>query len=264
MHYFLENQPNESARQADQVRRQPEITNALEDLINPLSLKEVLEVGCGAGHLLSSLKFRPPKPHTIGIDISDRLIAQAISHATIDELHVADGSSLPLQNDSVGAAFAVYVLECAENPLAIVRDMYRVIRPGGILILVDGDYDMSFEFPSNPTVKTCEQAVIEIYDHLGVRRRFGRHLQGIIRQIGLPYQVITVSKTLGHHAEDELHRHVQSRLALFAHFMHTYQPIDWQKRLNEYNTALSAMTSNADYLLVMACPVFYARKPGIL
>jgi ubiquinone/menaquinone biosynthesis C-methylase UbiE len=53
------------------------------------------------------------------------------------DLVVGDIAGLPLEDDSVDAAFANVVLHHAEEPAAMLREMSRVTRPGGTVAIVD-------------------------------------------------------------------------------------------------------------------------------
>lgn len=87
------------------------------------------DVGCGSGELWLALhgRFRT----CIGVDAVryDGLPAGV-------EFHAADlDAGLPLADASVDAAAAVEVIEHLENPRAFVRELARVVRPGGWIVV---------------------------------------------------------------------------------------------------------------------------------
>jgi ubiquinone/menaquinone biosynthesis C-methylase UbiE len=53
------------------------------------------------------------------------------------ELMVGEMTSLPLESASVDAAFANMVLHHAEDPEAMLREMARVVKPGGTVVIAD-------------------------------------------------------------------------------------------------------------------------------
>src|SRR6185369_8632474 len=78
----------------------------------------------------------------VAVDISKEMLKRARQRAKsmgLDnvEFMKADLHDLPLEDASVDAAFATLVLHHAPNPGAAVREMARILRPGGTLVVVD-------------------------------------------------------------------------------------------------------------------------------
>ena len=97
----------------------------------------VLDIGCGWGYnlfLLGSIGFDP-----VGIDIvsNDFLAAQRIADANDTALHLtqADASELPFEDGSFDAVTSVETFEhiYARDRVRAVREIIRVLKPGGIL-----------------------------------------------------------------------------------------------------------------------------------
>jgi phosphatidylethanolamine/phosphatidyl-N-methylethanolamine N-methyltransferase len=99
----------------------------------------VLEIGVGTG--LSLPRYRPGMRVT-GIDLSPDMLAKAqlrtlrqgLGHVT---LAVMDASRLAFENESFDAAAAMYVMTVVPDPAAVLSEMRRVLRPGGIAICVN-------------------------------------------------------------------------------------------------------------------------------
>jgi SAM-dependent methyltransferase len=76
----------------------------------------------------------------IGIDISEHILDVArrnLDGLGIDNVDLREGdiTALPLVDDSVDAAFANMVLHHAEDPAAMLTEMARVVRPGGVVAI---------------------------------------------------------------------------------------------------------------------------------
>ncbi|MFH8795921.1 methyltransferase domain-containing protein [Streptomyces sp. NPDC017941] len=107
----------------------------------------VLDACCGRGH--TTARLGAAGCEAVGVDISDRQIAQArarYAHAANTDFAVADVTRLPRRADGVAVAETpfdrVHCLEAAfhlspEGRRALYTEAYRVLRPGGRLVLVD-------------------------------------------------------------------------------------------------------------------------------
>ncbi len=111
---------------------------ALEKLL-PLDLI-LADVGCGTGSLTFELaRFAK---QVFAIDLSQEMLRRARRLADEKKIHNVqfhrnDAGNLPLPDKSVDAAFCVMVLHFLENPDQAVRELCRITRPGGSVILVD-------------------------------------------------------------------------------------------------------------------------------
>ena len=92
----------------------------------------VLDVGCGAGFLSNELS-REGFALT-GLDSSDRSLAVARLHDTTGavEYELGDASNLPYPYCTFEVACAMDFLEHVDEPLEIIREITRVLKPGGL------------------------------------------------------------------------------------------------------------------------------------
>lgn len=74
------------------------------------------------------------EPEQIHIDLSQQY-ARSIQVDNV-EFRTCGGTSLPLEDDSVDVVVSYDVLEHVESPPASVKELYRVLRPGGTALLV--------------------------------------------------------------------------------------------------------------------------------
>jgi 2-polyprenyl-3-methyl-5-hydroxy-6-metoxy-1,4-benzoquinol methylase len=88
------------------------------------------DVGCGAGDLWRALSGR--FAHCIGVDAAryDGLPGH-LDFRLVD----LDSARLPIADCSVDAAAAVEVIEHLENPRALLRELVRIVRPGGWVVV---------------------------------------------------------------------------------------------------------------------------------
>jgi ubiquinone/menaquinone biosynthesis C-methylase UbiE len=100
----------------------------------------VVDVGTGTGILAGELARLGLS--VIAVDHSPRMLDAArtkLAELEIDsvELRAGEASALPIDDSSLDAAFAHMVLHYLPSPADAIREMARVVRPGGVVIAVD-------------------------------------------------------------------------------------------------------------------------------
>lgn len=92
----------------------------------------IIEVGAGTGHFLS--QFAGVAATLIGVDVTPEMLIRRPEgmHAVI-----GDGSALPFRNDSIDVAACAQMLHHVWEPVEILREMGRVARPEGRVLVVD-------------------------------------------------------------------------------------------------------------------------------
>jgi ubiquinone/menaquinone biosynthesis C-methylase UbiE len=101
---------------------------------------QVADVGTGTGFVAAGLS--PRVERVVGIDNAPAMLEVARENlkalgASNVELVVGEASRLPLEDGAVDAAFANMVLHHAEDPASMLREMARVVRPGGMVAITD-------------------------------------------------------------------------------------------------------------------------------
>lgn len=98
----------------------------------------LLDIGCGGGFLTEGLVKRRAQTSAVGLDLSHAAITAARAHATATRLPIdylaGDGSEVPFPGDSFDVVVCSEVLEHVDDPAAVVRDVGRVLAPGGLFL----------------------------------------------------------------------------------------------------------------------------------
>lgn len=100
----------------------------------------VADIGAGTGFMSSGLAPRVAQVHVV--DGSPAMLTAARKNlADFGNItyHEADGLKLPFEDGALDAVFANMYLHHCPDPLAAIREMMRVLRPGGRLLLSDMD-----------------------------------------------------------------------------------------------------------------------------
>jgi len=126
-------------------------------LLSALTLtsgERVLEVGSGPGHLtLEMAEAVGPAGRVCGVDNSDAMngIARArCSGQLTAEFHLGDATKLPFPDNHFNAAVSSQVFEYLSDVPAAFAEIYRVLRPGGRVVIHDTDWGTVAWHSSDP------------------------------------------------------------------------------------------------------------------
>jgi len=100
---------------------------------------DVLEVGFGTGANIELLAGQAPNGHITGAEVSETAVemaskrnAVAISEGRVKLHLVAPGEALPVDDGTFDKACTIATIYVIEDPGALFKDMYRVLKPGGL------------------------------------------------------------------------------------------------------------------------------------
>ena len=137
--YFREN-----AAQWHRIRSlyvdETEVEAALSEKIAAVGPQDLLDIGTGTGRIIEILG--PCVGHALGIDQSREMLAVArvnLERAGLNNsiVRLGDMYQLPLADASFDAVVIHQVLHYADRPAAAIAEAARVLRPNGILLVVD-------------------------------------------------------------------------------------------------------------------------------
>jgi len=114
------------------------------EILAPVQKKTILDYGCGTGKV--SRVLRDKGACVIGVDISLPMldIAKQKDAAGIHYRHIESGNMDFLEEASVHGALAAFVfcnIAERDNAVAAMKNIYRVLRPGGKLILLNANWE---------------------------------------------------------------------------------------------------------------------------
>jgi ubiquinone/menaquinone biosynthesis C-methylase UbiE len=142
----------------------------------------VLEVGCGTGIIAEKLAELPGVAEVTGVDPSPYFVERARRRAPALQFDVADGRALPFDGGTFdGVVFATTLCHVPGAAQALA-EAHRVLRPGGFLLVYDGDYATATVAlgPHDPLQACVEAAVTAlVHDPWLVRR-----LRPLVRDAG--------------------------------------------------------------------------------
>lgn len=114
----------------------------------------ILDIGCGPGNITVDLARVVTQGRVVGIDASADVIARARTDTPADvqnvEFETGDVYELGFPDSSFDVVHAHQVLQHLTDPVRALREMRRVLRPGGLLAVRDADYKAFMWSPSDP------------------------------------------------------------------------------------------------------------------
>jgi ubiquinone/menaquinone biosynthesis C-methylase UbiE len=111
----------------------PQLLHLSERLLPELPLehaRHLLEVGAGVGSLLADLQEAAPAAHVVGVDLTSGMIARAPERFG---RAVMDARALGLMDRIFDVGIMAFMLFHLPEPLDGLREMRRVLRPGGTI-----------------------------------------------------------------------------------------------------------------------------------
>ncbi|MBO9579104.1 MAG: demethylmenaquinone methyltransferase [Microbacteriaceae bacterium] len=144
----LDKEPDEVAEMFDGVAKRYDVTNTILSggnaplwraatvrAIDPKPGDRVLDVACGTGTSTAALAKRGAK--VVGLDFSAGMIAEAVRRHPGLEFVAGDAMALPFGDDEFDAVTISFGLRNVADPAAALAEMYRVLKPGGRIVITE-------------------------------------------------------------------------------------------------------------------------------
>jgi SAM-dependent methyltransferase len=150
----------------------------------------VLDVGCGPGTITAGLASRVAPGRVAAIDNAAAALEQATRHAgeagCADRIEFAVGDvyALDFPDDAFDVVHAHQVLHHLADPVAALREMRRVCKPGGIVAARDGDYGGFLWYPAYPVLDDWLALYLAVHRGNGGEPNAGRRLHAWAREAG--------------------------------------------------------------------------------
>jgi len=154
------------------------------------SAATVLDLGCGTGVVSRAIAQRRGFAGRVtGIDRSPYLIAAARRFAVGEgvpkaiEFRTGDSQSLGLPDAAFDAVVAHTLISHVEDPAAVMREMARIVKPGGRVGIFDGDYaSLTYGTADRTQGKATDEMIINA---LVTNPRVMREMPQLLKEAGL-------------------------------------------------------------------------------
>lgn len=149
--------------------------------------QHVLDVGCGTGEDARAMAQRvAPGGRVVAVDGSQSMIATARQRAEgcalPVEFQVADAQRLPFADGSFDSSRADRIFMHLESPAEALREMRRVTRPGGRVLVYEVDFEtITLDLPDRQRTRQIVNTWCDSFRNGWL----GRHVPALFRETGL-------------------------------------------------------------------------------
>ena len=173
--YFMED-PREAQRLVDKVEPTEWVQRYLARHLRPDS--RVLDVGSGPGVLATEIARRCLRGQVVALDQSAERSSQAGMRLARYGGYslVGDAAILPFEDGSFDLVYCRFLLEYLRDPEQAVREMVRVCRPGGCVVLQDLDGQLLWHYPEDVELERQVTATLAMLARTGFDPFAGRKL----------------------------------------------------------------------------------------
>lgn len=178
-------QDNIQVQEQQRLEYQSQILLSLEQRIwisaGLTSDMQVLDLGCGTGKISRGLGRFVTSGRVLGIDRSPTMISAAQASPELQEIpnvrfQVGDSEKLDLPSASFNFVYARLLFQHLRDPQLTLAEIQRVLKPGGIVCLVDVDDDWSMIYPPVESMQKFQEAFVRIQAEQGGDANVGRKL----------------------------------------------------------------------------------------
>ena len=219
---------------------------------NLLRAERVLDVGCGTGAITAELARRT-RGEVTGMDLDPAMVAFARQQTPDVRFEQGDARQLAFPNDQFDVVCCHFLLLWVADPERAVREMARVTREGGsVLICAEPDYGARVDWPNLPIA----QWQVEGLRRQGADPLIGRKLRHLLAAASLQGEVGVLASLWD---SAVLRENFEAEWAWIAHDAGVFVPEAELARARAQAQAAIEVGTRLVYL-----PLFYAlaQKPG--
>lgn len=177
------------------------VNQAVLKLLQPGANSSLLDVGCGTGILLEQLASTRDGMHLYGLDVSEGMLAwakQKLAKYSNVELQLGSVAELPYEDNRFDYVTCIQSFHHHPDSMQSLRQMHRVLKPGGSLLIHDVSLDGPLRKSSHWLEKSLypeREADISRYTRVQMEELFQKAGFGDIQQRQFWYfSLITVGK----------------------------------------------------------------------
>jgi ubiquinone/menaquinone biosynthesis C-methylase UbiE len=233
----------------------PELRQIISDLQLPQDAR-VLDVACGDGVYGGWIEEAlGPTGIVIGADRSLAYLKLADGDAAGEHSYVgADIESLPFASDAFDVAWCAQSLVSVPDPLAAVKEMRRILRPGGQVVLLENDslHELMLPWPEDLelAIRVAQWRSYRASKRRPEKRYIGRRLSSLMRHAGFAQ----ISRKT--YATDRIVPLTEAEKMFLTHYLESLRDTVWQYLPLTHQRQLDLITQPSSEKFILAQPDF--------
>ena len=230
----------------------------------------LLDVGCGPGSITLGLAAAVAPGEVAGVDMAASVVAVARELAAAQgvtnvRFACARAEMLPFPDASFDAVFGHTLLEHVPDAVPVLRELRRVLRPGGLLGLRDVDWGSGIFAPDDALVREAMTLYERVWRFNGGHPHCGRYLREMLLADGwVDVQASASFRWDGTAPESRAFGELLADRLLLPNFRAPVEELGLENeaRLTEISAACRAWSERPDAFGAMVMCEVVARRAG--
>ena len=106
-------------------------------ILTEAGIRNLIDIGCGNGAFLEFLRNTAPEIALHGLDYSAEMVKRSRERLPSAEITEGDAESMPLPDNTFDGVSCHMSIHHYPHPELALSEMYRILRPGGIVLIND-------------------------------------------------------------------------------------------------------------------------------
>lgn len=162
----------------------------------------VLDVGCGPGDVsIIAARLVGQGGSVLGVDAAADVVGLARSRAAQQGLHTVRFEATAMGairlNRPVDAVIGRLILMHLADPVAALRQLAAMVRPGGLVIFCESDINGVYSVADLPLWRAVKDSFTKTFESVGLDAAFGAKLHTVFRRAGLAPPRLVLGAPLG-------------------------------------------------------------------